>query len=253
MSTIATALKHMLAAGMPHDAIVSAVAEMEAATPAALDPVAERRREYDRMRKREERAAARMSAESGGRQVDSADKADAEAFPYPPNDNNSNPPTPTQEDITPRVKADAHVAAWWGYRVKNPFPRPYWATTSLWAAFLKVRKAKTLVNTDAAHDRLLRDMAKLVAQTGWPPGEIFRACVEKGWGAIYETDEMKAETNGNSGNRRSSRSGSSGSSGKQDGLAAACMDDLAAHEARRSGVDGTGNHRRLGAPSAAPL
>lgn len=39
--TIATALKHMLAAGMPHDAIVAAVAEMEAqhlpAAPVRLD------------------------------------------------------------------------------------------------------------------------------------------------------------------------------------------------------------------------
>lgn len=35
MTAIATALKHMLAAGMPHDAIVAAVADMEASMPAA--------------------------------------------------------------------------------------------------------------------------------------------------------------------------------------------------------------------------
>lgn len=57
MSLIASALKHMLAAGMDHDAIVAAVAEMEAMTIA--DAQAERRRAKDRERKR-----LRNSAES---------------------------------------------------------------------------------------------------------------------------------------------------------------------------------------------
>lgn len=36
MSAIAAALKHMLAAGMPHDAIIAAVAEMETASAASV-------------------------------------------------------------------------------------------------------------------------------------------------------------------------------------------------------------------------
>lgn len=55
MSVIAAALKHMLAAGLPHDQIVQAVADMEAASGGA-DPVAERRRAYDRERKRAARS-----------------------------------------------------------------------------------------------------------------------------------------------------------------------------------------------------
>lgn len=57
MSIIAAAVKHMLAAKMPAEAIVAAVAEMEAAVP--RDAQAERRREKDRERKR-----LRKSAES---------------------------------------------------------------------------------------------------------------------------------------------------------------------------------------------
>lgn len=44
MSVIAAALKHMLAAGLPHDRIVAAVAEMEAAIPKAESPEERRRR-----------------------------------------------------------------------------------------------------------------------------------------------------------------------------------------------------------------
>ncbi len=52
MSIIATALKHLIAAGVSGDDLVHAVAEMEAAIPQKLDAVAERRRAYDRARKR---------------------------------------------------------------------------------------------------------------------------------------------------------------------------------------------------------
>ena len=81
MSVIATALKHMLAAGMDHEAIVAAVAEMEATRPA--DPQAERRREKDRERKR-----LRNSAES-------AESAD------PPRSPSFSPQTPQNHPHTP--------------------------------------------------------------------------------------------------------------------------------------------------------
>jgi len=44
--SIAVALKHMLAAGMPHDAIVAAVAEMEAAMPRKQTKGAARQQRY---------------------------------------------------------------------------------------------------------------------------------------------------------------------------------------------------------------
>lgn len=60
MGTIATALKHMLAANMPVESIVNAVAEMEAAL--QVDEQAERRRAADRERHRLNRL--RKSADS---------------------------------------------------------------------------------------------------------------------------------------------------------------------------------------------
>lgn len=78
MSIIATAVKHLIAAGVTGDALVQAIAEMEAAQPVKVDAVAEKRRAYDRQRKR------RVKDNSGGIPVESA---------APPlNDIYSNPP-----------------------------------------------------------------------------------------------------------------------------------------------------------------
>jgi len=100
MTVIATALRHMLAAGMPHDAIVAAVSEMEAATPASVDPVAERRRAYDRERKRA------AKGNSTGIPPESAEAAESAEQPLsrPPNEKISNPPTHTPEHETTRAR-----------------------------------------------------------------------------------------------------------------------------------------------------
>lgn len=168
MSAIAVALKHMLAAGMPHDAIVSAVAEMEAGI--AVDEVAERRRAYDRERKR------KAKPESTGIPPESAEYAEP-TLSRPPNEINSNPPTHTQGNITPRETA-------------NPFPRPEGVDPSLWADFRANRKAKKLTNTASAYSKFERDLAAECARTGWPPGDVLRACVERGWGGIYKITEQ---------------------------------------------------------------
>lgn len=91
---IAEALKHMLAAGMTHEAIVAAVADMEASA-VRPDPVADRRRAYDRERKRKSRV-------SGGSPVESADNAEQkvsslEVFPQTPF------PNPNFENLPPIV------------------------------------------------------------------------------------------------------------------------------------------------------
>lgn len=88
MSIIATAVKHLIAAGVSGDDLVRAIAEMEAAQPVKLDPIAEKRRAYDRERKRN------RVRNSGGIPVESA-------APPPPNDIYSNPPP-----VTPSAKAD---------------------------------------------------------------------------------------------------------------------------------------------------
>lgn len=66
------------------------------------------------------------------------------------------------------------------------FPRLTISDDALWRDFLKNRKTKRLPNTATAHERLKRDLAEMAKQVGWSEAAVFRACVEKGWGAIYD-------------------------------------------------------------------
>ncbi len=95
MSIIATAVKHLIAAGVSGDDLVRAIAEMEAAQPVAVDPVAEKRRAYDRERKRNK------AKSSGGIPVESAESVE----PVSPNEYISNP-----LPVSPSAKADAPLS-----------------------------------------------------------------------------------------------------------------------------------------------
>ena len=75
MSIIATAVRHLLAAGVTGEALVQAIAEMEAAQPKS-DPVADKRRAYDRERKR----AAKIN--STGIPPDSVETAECAENPF---------------------------------------------------------------------------------------------------------------------------------------------------------------------------
>ena len=99
MSVIAAALKHMLASGMPHDAIVQAVADMEAAS-ASGDVQADRRRERDRIRKRAVRGNPQTSADS----AETADNADI-PLPLPSSPQTPQQPTPSPMGISTREAA----------------------------------------------------------------------------------------------------------------------------------------------------
>src|SRR5262245_59761775 len=108
---IATALKHLIAAGLAGEALVSAIAEIElaqgASRPVAGDATADRRRARDRAYQAEKRR--RVSPISS----ESADSADASP---PPNEYLSNPPSPRSSDDD-RPPADAPLperllAAW---------------------------------------------------------------------------------------------------------------------------------------------
>ncbi|WP_416463986.1 hypothetical protein [Sphingomonas sp. VDB2] len=140
MSVIASALKHMLAAGMPADAIVAAVAEMEASMAVPRDPVAEKRREYDRDRKRAERAAAKLSTGHPPESADYADIAD-------------NSPSPAPSPFLP----------------PNPQPTP--APTHTPANTAPARKG-TRLSEDWEPEPLIGKAVDMVA--GWPPGAIDR-------------------------------------------------------------------------------
>lgn len=106
MTIIATALKHMLAAGMEPEAIVAAVAEMERDMVPAVDRAAEKRREWDRERKRKQRNSALSGGspvETGGNQVDADTLSAPEVSPHTPLPNPSNPipPSPPKGGSSP--------------------------------------------------------------------------------------------------------------------------------------------------------
>lgn len=118
MSVIATALKHMLAAGMPADAIVAAVEAMEAEMPAviAVDPRDQKlAMQRDRQARYQERKRQKASDE---RQCPSEhvndDAPDVRPHPLP-----SSPPAPPQlptpapECITTRARKDDGFDQFW--------------------------------------------------------------------------------------------------------------------------------------------
>lgn len=198
-------LARLLSAGTPPE-LVAEVA-MELARAEAAKEAIEQRRLNDRTRQAERRARNNVTSR------DTADVTDA-PLSLSPNENNSNPHTHTPENITPRAR-------------KTDFPKPDWADGQVWADFLTNRKAKRLQNTATAHAKFLNDTAKLSAETGWPPGECLRACVAKGWGAIFDPRDKH---DGRSGQNFGSNSD------RRDGVARA-LD-------RQLGLDGAPSNRR---------
>ena len=85
MSLIATALKHMLAAGLPHDQIVAAVAEMEANIP--------RQETADERRRRVSRESSRRLRAKGGDGNASPNVTKRHAEPVTRGDENTSPVT----------------------------------------------------------------------------------------------------------------------------------------------------------------
>lgn len=237
----------MLAAGMSAEAIVEAVAEMEATMPAAQPVEQPRSKGAERQARYRERHKASQSVTGNADNVTGDEKRNGTPLPLSPKDINSNPHTPTRVN-TPRAKAEAHVAAWWAWRVKHPFPKPHWAAPDVWADYLTNRKRKDLPNTASAHKKLLRDIVAAVERTGWPPGRIFEACTEQGWGAIYDTNEMKAaiNANGNGGNQRGDRQSHGGGRDNRDGLSRALDEQIERSRGGAPGRSGAGDDGRAG-------
>lgn len=158
----------LIEAGTPAD-LVAEVAMTLARAEVAQEAI-ETRRSKDRERQQRKRG-----------NVTSRDNMGQDVTPSPlcPPLDKETPPTPPKEINPPPISP-------------QPFPRLPIADAGLWADFLKNRKAKRLPNTATAHERLKRDLTAMAAQTGWTEAAIFRACVERGWGAIYDpTDGAK--------------------------------------------------------------
>lgn len=176
MSLIATAVRHLMAAGVTGEALLAAIADMEAqvrAEPKQRSAGAVRQERY------------RRNKASQVTECDASDVAPS-LSPAPflsPQTPQTNPHPHTHPDITTRARKGAD------------FPMLDCTDPETWADFLKNRKTKRLPNTASAHRKLETDLAAMVARTGWPPGKVFAACVERGWGAIYDPRDKTDERN----------------------------------------------------------
>lgn len=171
MSVIATAVKHLLAAGVTGEALVEAIAEMEAdvrAEPKARSAGAIRQERY-REKRRNEASQTSLTV--------TCDESDVSpSLSRPPNENNSNPPTHTHPEETPRA------------RKADPFPCPAWCEPNVWADLKRNRKTKRLTNTETAHRRFVADVLAM-ADDDWPPGKLVEAIAAKGWGGAHDPRE----------------------------------------------------------------
>ena len=211
MSLIATAVKHLLAAGVTGDALVAAIADLEACAPSStVDVSAARRRERDAAYQAEKRALRKTSS----RRQTSADSADDADSP-PPNDIYSNPP-PLSPDAShpPRGRA----------RQAGAFPKPDWADGQVWSDFLANRKTKRLPNTATAHRKLLADIER-IADAAWPPGRLLSVATGKGWGAIYPSIKTLDDENRNGQRNQHDRSGGWAPRPGMEGVEPASLDD----------------------------
>lgn len=107
--------------------------------------------------------------------------------------NVSETPPETETDTDTDTRSNERVVA------RPVFVRPDGVDADVWADFLRNRKAKKLQNTGTAYAAFLRDLARMSADTGDPPGEVVRRCAEKGWGAIYDYRDKGTNRNGNHG------------------------------------------------------
>jgi hypothetical protein len=167
MSLNAAALKLMAEKGLSAHDIVAIAEAMECGA-ARPDTAAERRRAWDRERKREQRELERLSGgQSGGMSA---------RIPPDPAPNERDNLTPTRLEKT-EAKASS-----------KKFPEPGGVTAEQWQAFRDQRK-KPL--NDHSYVLLCNKLAKL-ADAGWPPGDMIDLAVERGWETVFAP-----RTNGN--------------------------------------------------------
>lgn len=179
MSVIASALKHMLAAGMPADAIVAAVAAMEAEIAAA--PRQRTAGAIRTARWRENKAShssQSVTCDVGDGSVTLTPSLDKEKSPRPPKEINLNPEgdaSPCEADpigFPVSLKIALVVATCQAIqRVKPPFVLPADIPAQPWADFVAMRQRISKPMTDRAKQLAVIELRKL-ASDGWPPGDV---------------------------------------------------------------------------------
>lgn len=194
-------IARLIEAGTPA-ALVAEVAMLAARAEqsSGADPVAARRRAWDREYRAEKRARDRVeSGGSGGCRVDNADKVDTS----PSLDKESFPPTPFKEiNLTPCVITACEREAEPGFsalarltaaqiaiellvaslrhRKWKDMPPPPSVDDDLWRTFVDYRRAKRQTLTVGAYRPLAKNLAAF-ANDEWPPGRIVEEIMDRGW------------------------------------------------------------------------
>jgi hypothetical protein len=77
----------------------------------------------------------------------------------------------------------------------NAFPCPDGVDPIDWEGLKANRKAKRAALTEGAYRQITGKLDRW-HRAGWPPGPVVAYAVERGWTTVFETDEMKGQTNG---------------------------------------------------------
>lgn len=179
MSVIASALKHMLAAGMPAEAIVAAVAAMEAEIAAAPRPRTAGAIRTARWRENKaSHASQSVTCDDGDASVTPTPSLDKEKSPRPPKEINPNPvgETRDREAADPVLPVSVRLAVAIAtcqaiQRIKPPFALPSHIPSEPWADFVAMRQRMRKPMTDRAKQLAVAELDKLADQ-GWPPGDV---------------------------------------------------------------------------------
>lgn len=79
----------------------------------------------------------------------------------------------------------------------NPYPKPPDVTDQTWEDYLAVRKRKGKPNTSRAHERLMRDLEAIAADTGATHEAIILQSAELGWVGVFTIKEGYDNGRGN--------------------------------------------------------
>ncbi|WP_134094086.1 hypothetical protein [Novosphingobium sp. PhB55] len=203
MSLIATAVKHLIAAGVTGDALLAAIAELETQVRAEPKPRSAGAARTQRWRENKRLNASQTSHVTAG---DGCDEGDGEpSLPRLPNENNSNPSTPTHPEEKSRASdAGTHEAAGTDPVLPAPGADPEPAAGEQ-PAKPKRTVSKPLPMPDAWEPVLTAAAQQIV--DGWPPGMLERERmafeahaasndrVTKDWQAAFRTWIAKADRN----------------------------------------------------------
>jgi len=166
MSVIATAVRHLMAAGVTGDALLEAIAELEAQVRAEPKPRSSGAIRQERYRK---------NKASQPSQSITTVTSDA-PLSLPPNENISNPPTHTPGNNTRTRKAPVLAA------------KPAEVSERVWIDFQTLRKRKGAPLTETA----LAGIADEARKAGWPLEAALAKCQVRGWQG-FEADWLKGE------------------------------------------------------------